>query len=143
MFFGCVRPKGLCLAACPERAGRLLAAAILAPRMHDQRQRNHAVADEHAEILADGRVAEEVLAGRRGENEHQVEQHAADERLRIGRADHGSAADQNRRARVQADLLVRAVGLEGAHVLHEDELTPAREDRGEHDGDGFTTDSDV
>ena len=111
--FGCVRPKGLRLTACPERAGRLLAAAILAPRMHDQRQRNHAVADEHAEILADGRVAKEVLARRRGEDEHQVEQHAADERLRVGRADHGSAADQNRRARVQADLLVRAVGLEG------------------------------
>ena len=30
---------------------------------------------------------------------------------------------------------MRAVGLEGAHVLHEDELAPAGEHGGDHDGD--------
>ena len=83
-----------------------------------------------------------LAAGGR-DDEQQVEQDASQQRLAVGRAPDARAAHQDGRARVQAHLFMRAVGLERAHVLHEDELTPAREDRGEHDGDGFITDSDV
>ena len=62
-----------------------------------------------------------------------MEQDTAEERLAVGCALDGRAADQNRSAGVEADLLVRTVGLEGAHVLHEDELTPAGEHGGNHD----------
>ena len=103
--------------------------------MHNQRQRNHAVGNEHAEVFADRRVAKEVLGRRRRDDEQQVEQDTAQQRLAVGRAPDARAAHQNGCARVQANLLMRAIGLEGAHVLYEDELAPAGEHGGNHDGD--------
>ena len=88
-----------------------LSALRAAPGVDDERHSDDAVGDEHAEVLADGGVAEHVLAGIRRHDEEQVEQDAAQKRLRIRRAYDRRAADEDGRAGIQADLLMRAIGL--------------------------------
>ena len=51
------------------------------PCVEHQCQRDDAVGDEHAEVFADGRVAEQVLASQRRHDEQRVEQYAAQQRL--------------------------------------------------------------
>ena len=79
--------------------------------MQNQCQGDNAVGDEHAEVFADARVAEQGVACGGSNDEQGVEQDAAQDSLCVGCTHDGCAADQNGRAGVQADLLVCAVGL--------------------------------
>ena len=103
--------------------------------MHDQGDSDDAVGDEHAEVLADGGVAEHGAARAGDDDEQQVEQQRAKQRLTVRSLDDGRAAHEDGRARVEADLLVRAIGLQRAEVLREDQVAKASQHGGEDDGD--------
>ena len=105
------------------QSGSLLLFLDAAPGVHHQSQGDNAVGDEHTEIFTDCSVAEEVLTGRGCHDKQQVEQHTTHHCLGIGSLLDGSAANQDGCTGIQTDLLMGTVGLEGAHVLDEDQLT--------------------
>ena len=97
--------------------------------MHCKGHGNHAVGYEYTEIFTDDRIPEEFLACQGRYDEQGMEQDDSQDCLLIAGLLYRSAAYQKGCNRKLPNLGMCPIGGEGPHVLKEDQLSPAGQDR--------------